>query len=327
MENAVVIQGQGGSSSALIDMSGSANELQRNLAELKFKIDAVQGLVKEVMQEGLDYGVIPGTDNRTLFQPGADKLNALYGYAKLIANKEENKDFKTGHYDVTIRVQLRHVNTGVIVGEGEGFCATYESKYRYRWVFQNDLPKGIDKDSLVSKSFKSKKDGKEYHRYRLENSDLFDVWNTVLKMAIKRAYVSATLAATGLSGIFQMSEEDFESWMEGEEGGSASGKEKFEKVRSTPQASDERASFTPPPSGSGNKISEKQKGKIIGDAKRKGLDEAGIREIVMYVKKKSLDDLTTAEASAVIDFVSKADEDELQDLILKASVPPFGGDE
>lgn len=324
MENAVVVQGQGGSSSALIDMSGSANELQRNLAELKFKIDAVQGLVKEVMQEGLDYGVIPGTDNRTLFQPGADKLNALYGYAKLIANKEENKDFKTGHYDVTIRVQLRHVNTGVIVGEGEGFCATYESKYRYRWVFQNDLPKGIDKDSLVSKSFKSKKDGKEYHRYRLENSDLFDVWNTVLKMAIKRAYVSATLAATGLSGIFQMSEEDFESWMEGEEGG-ASGKEKFEKVRSAPQASDERASFTPPPSG--NKISEKQKGKIIGDAKRKGLDEAGIREIVMYVKKKSLDDLTTAEASAVIDFVSKADEDELQDLILKASVPPFGGDE
>lgn len=325
MENAVVIQGQGGSSSSLIDMSGSANELQRNLAELKFKIDAVQGLVKEVMQEGLDYGVIPGTDNRTLFQPGADKLNALYGYAKLIANKEENKDFKTGHYDVTIRVQLRHVNTGVIVGEGEGFCATYESKYRYRWVFQNDLPKGIDKDSLVSKSFKSKKDGKEYHRYRLENSDLFDVWNTVLKMAIKRAYVSATLAATGLSGIFQMSEEDFESWMDGEEGGGASGKEKFEKVRSTPQAADERASFTPPPSG--NKISEKQKGKIIGDAKRKGLDEAGIREIVMYVKKKSLDDLTTAEASAVIDFVSKADEDELQDLILKASVPPFGGDE
>lgn len=325
MENAVVIQGQGGSSSALIDMSGSANELQRNLAELKFKIDAVQGLVKEVMQEGLDYGVIPGTDNRTLFQPGADKLNALYGYAKLIANKEENKDFKTGHYDVTIRVQLRHVNTGVIVGEGEGFCATYESKYRYRWVFQNDLPKGIDKDSLVSKSFKSKRDGKEYYRYRLENSDLFDVWNTVLKMAIKRAYVSATLAATGLSGIFQMSEEDFESWMEGEEGGGASGKEKFEKVRSTPQPTDEKANFTPPPSG--NKISEKQKGKILGDAKRKGVDEAGIREIVMYVKKKPLDDLSTAEASAVIDFINKADEDELQDLILKASVPPFGGDE
>lgn len=312
----VTVINQGAGNSALVDMTGfgSASEMQRNLIEMRSKIDAVQKFVKEVMKEGLDYGVIPSTDNRTLFQPGADKLNALYGFARHITAKEENKDFKSGHYDVTIRIQLRHRDTGLVVGEGEGFCATYESKYRYRWVFESDLPKGIDKDSVLSKSFTSRKSGKEYLKYRLENSDLFDVWNTVLKMAIKRAYVSATLAATGLSGIFQMDEEEFEAWVDGQE---ANGKEKLEKKKNTPQISDEKGSFEAP---TGDKISQSQYGKIMGDAKRKGLDEDGIKSIIQYVKKKPINELSKAEASAVIKFIADTDEDGLQDLILQAAV-------
>ncbi len=314
----VTVVNPGAGHGALVDMTGfdSASEMQRNLVEMKSKIDAVQRFVKEVMKEGLDYGVIPSTDNRTLFQPGADKLNALYGFSRHITSKDENKDFKSGHYDVTVRIQLRHRDTGLVVGEGEGFCATYESKYRYRWAYENELPKGVDKDALLSKSFKSKKTGKEYVRYRLENSDLFDVWNTVLKMAIKRAYVSATLAATGLSGIFQMDEDEFEAWVEGQ---NATGKEKFEKQSRAPQATDEKATFEPP--ATGDKISQSQYGKILGDAKRKGLDEDGIKSIIQYVKKKPINELTKAEASAVIKFIADTDEDGLQDLILQASIP------
>lgn len=312
----VTVINQSGGNGALVDMSGfnSASEMQRSLIEMKSKIDAVQKFVKEVMKEDLDYGVIPSTESRTLFQPGADKLNALYGFARHITAKEENKDFKSGHYDVTIRIQLRHRDTGLVVGEGEGFCATYESKYRYRWVYKSDIPKGVDEASLVSKTFTRKKDGKEFTKYRLENPDLFDVWNTVLKMAIKRAYVSATLAATGLSGIFQMDEEEFDAWVEGQE---ASGKEKVEKQRGGPQASDEKGSFEPPTS---DKITQSQYGKIMGDAKRKGLDEEGIKSIVQYVKKKPINDLSRSEASAVIKFIADTDEDGLQDLILQAAV-------
>lgn len=317
--NEVTVVNPGASNGTLVDMTGfdSASEMQRNLVEMKSKIDAVQRFVKEVMKESLDYGVIPSTENRTLFQPGADKLNALYGFARHITAKEENKDFKSGHYDVTVRIQLRHRDTGLVVGEGEGFCATYESKYRYRWVYKSDIPKGVDESSLVSKTFTRKKDGKEFTRYRLENQDLFDVWNTVLKMAIKRAYVSATLAATGLSGIFQMSEEEFEAWVEGQE---STGKEKLEKQRSVAQSTDEKATFEPP-AGDANKISQSQYGKIIGDAKRKGLDENGIKSIILYVKKKPINELTKAEASAVIKFIADTDEDGLQDLILQASLP------
>lgn len=326
MENAVVVQGQGGSSGALIDMNSmGAGDMAARLADMETKLDIVKKFFKRIMIKGEDYGIIPGTDKPTLYKPGAEKLCELYGYATVVKSKTETRDIKTGYYHAELTIQVVHRGTGMIMAEGVGEASSYESKYRYRWVYESDLPKGIDKEALLCKTFISQKSGKEYAKYRLENTDLIDQWNTVLKMAKKRAMVDATLAATRTSGIFSQSEDELESWIEGESEGDFAEREKFEKVRSKPQSRDEKASFTPPPGG--NKISEKQKGKIIGDAKRKGLDEAGIREIVMYVKKKSLDDLSTAEASAVIDFVSKADEDELQDLILKASVPPFGGDE
>lgn len=307
-------------SGSLINMNDAADEMAIRLAEMKAKIDMVQKFIKGVMKKDLDYGEIPFTDNRTLFQPGADKLNDLYGYARYITSKDENKNYKTGHYDVTVRIQLKHKSTGIVVGEGEGSCSTYESKYRYRWVYEREIPNGIAKESLVSKTFVNKKTGKEYTKYRVENQDLMDVWNTVLKMAIKRAYVAATLAATGLSGIFNQDEEEFEAWIEGE---ADSGKEKLEKKRSVAHASDERSSFVPPSNGD-SKITNSQYGKIIGDAKRKGVEEDGIKTIVMYVKKKAINELSKTEASAVIDFISKSSEEELQDLILESSLPPEG---
>ena len=76
-----------------------------------------------------------------------------------------------------------------IIAEGVGEASSYESKYRYRWVYESDVPKGLDKESLVNRIFKNKKTGAEYAKYRIENSDLIDQWNTILKMAKKRALV------------------------------------------------------------------------------------------------------------------------------------------
>lgn len=306
----------------------SALEMQRNLTEMKAKIDMVQSFVKDVMVKDLDYGEIPGTDSRSLFQPGADKLNFLYGYARHIVQKDENKNYDTGHYDATVKVQLRHKDSGVIVGEGEGSCSTMESKYRYRWIYESDIPRGVDKSTLVSKTFKARKkqgqeeaDRREYTKYRIENADLGDVWNTILKMAIKRAYVGATLAATGLGGVFSQDEEDFEAWTEGE--GAPEKPIKLDKIKIGPQASDEKSSFDPSKAAGRahgvdpNKISEPQHKKIVGDAKRKGIDEDGIKAVVKYVKGKELNDLTKSEASGVIEFLGKTEQEELQELLLE----------
>jgi hypothetical protein len=306
--------------SSLMDMdSGAAGEMAVRLAEMTSKLDLVQKFFKQIMVQDVDYGTIPGTDKPTLYKPGAEKLCELYGFSPLLKQKNDHmRDHKTGYYLAEVVMQIVHRKTGLIVAEGVGEASSYESKYRYRWVFESDVPKGLDKDSLVSKTFKSKKDGKEYNRYRIENADLIDQWNTVLKMAKKRALVDAVLSATRSSGIFSQSEDEMDAWIEGESGEVP--KEKFERKRNTPQASDERASFIPP-SGSNNKISDKQYGKIIGDAKRKGIDEDGIKDIVLFVKKKPINELSTAEASAVIDFIGKTDEEGLQDLIMAAALP------
>lgn len=195
---------------------GSVMEMANKLEEMKQRLQLVKRFFKEVMEKDVDYGIIPGTDKPALYQPGADKINALYNFSKVIAGKEENKDYNTGHYDATVKVRLVHRGTGVMIAEGEGSCSTRESKYHYRWVYERDIPKGINPTDLVSKDYENKTTGAKWTKYRIENEDLYSLWNTVLKMATKRAYVAATLAGTGLSGIFSQEEDEMDAWIEGE---------------------------------------------------------------------------------------------------------------
>lgn len=203
---------------ALVQMNGSVSDMAMQLGEMKAKIALVQQFFNEVMVKEVDYGKIPGTDKPALLQPGADKLVALYNFSKVIADKQETKDYATGHYDVTVKVRLVHRATGCLVSEGEGSCSTRESKYQYRWVYERDIPKGINPVDLVYKEFENKKTGAKWTKYRIENEDLFSLWNTVLKMAVKRAYIAATLSGTGLSGLFSQEEDELDAWIEGEVG-------------------------------------------------------------------------------------------------------------
>jgi len=190
--------------------------MSSRLAAMKNKLDIVQQFFRDVMVPDVDYGIIPGTPKPTLYKSGAEKLCELYGFTIEIANKREERDYKTGFYLAEVTVRLRHRATGQVVAEGVGEANVYEAKYRWRWVGERDLPRGIDKENLLSKEFSSR-DGGKWSKYRLENADLFDQWNTVLKMAKKRSLVDATLSATRSSGIFSQSEDDFEAYIMGED--------------------------------------------------------------------------------------------------------------
>jgi hypothetical protein len=297
--------------------AGGSAQMAATLAEMESKLKLVQDFFKRVMLKDTDYGIIPGTDKPSLLKPGAEKLCALYNFASVVKEKNEVRDLKTGYYQAQLVIQIIHRGTGIVVAEGVGEASSFESKYRYRWFYESKVPKEISKDTLVKQTFASKDGKSEYVKYRMENPDLIDQWNTVLKMAKKRALVDATLSATGTSGIFTQSEDEMEAWIEGE---GDKPKDKLEKKRNNPQSSDERSAFTPP-AASDNKITQSQYGKIIGDAKRKGIDESGIKEIVQYVKKKSINDLTKSEASGVIEFLNNTDKDDLQDLIIQANMP------
>lgn len=211
----------------------SPTELRHRLEEMKAERGLVAAFMKDVMEPSTpgttdgDYGIIPGTDKPTLFKPGAEKLCELYGYAPTIKDREELRDNETGHYRVVVTIALVQKGTGAVVAEGIGECNTREARYFYRWMPEWELRK-IPELYEIRNNFKKQefeytpKTGQNAGRkqksirYRVENDDLFTLWNTVLKMAKKRALVDAVLSATRSSGIFSQSMDNLNDWIEAE---------------------------------------------------------------------------------------------------------------
>jgi hypothetical protein len=117
-----------------------------------------------------------------------------------------------------------------------------EAKYRYRKNYTEEevgpipdgywkLPKDSkERDDLLRKTFggegrlrPTKKSGEWKvvrqigEGERVENPDIADTYNTVLKMADKRAYVSGVIKATAASDLFTQDTEDFTHAENGEE--------------------------------------------------------------------------------------------------------------
>jgi len=193
--------------------------------EIKSQVQLIQEVMQAVMQEGYHYGVIPGTEKPTLLKPGAEKLTTTFRLAPLI--HVEARELGNGHREYQVRCTLVHIPTARVYGEGVGSCSTLESRYRYRnadrtcpYCGRSTIIKGraeygggwlcfqrkggcgakfADQDpSIVSQA-----------AGRVENTDLADTYNTVLKMAKKRALVDATLTATAASDIFTQDLEDY----------------------------------------------------------------------------------------------------------------------
>jgi len=174
-------------------------------------INRFQQVVHSCMVENLDYGIIPGTTKPTLLKPGAEKIAKLLGLSDQYEILDSKEDWQLPFFRYLIKCRLVHVATGVIISEGMGECNSYESKYRYRWVGERDLPASIDKNSLVTQERKSTKTGGHWTVYRIDNDDIFGQVNTILKMAKKRALVDAALSAGRLSDVFTQDIEDIPS--------------------------------------------------------------------------------------------------------------------
>mgnify|MGYP006863438863 CR=1 FL=1 len=157
----------------------------------------VVDLIGQALQQGQDYGVIPGTQKPTLLKPGAERLCVAFGCAPHYEVVESEVDHdrevqwskkrwewgakrgekiwstetgtSLGLYRYVVRCRLVRRETGDVAAEGIGSCSTMESKYV-------DRPR--------------------------------DMENTVIKMAQKRAFVAAVLNAFGLSDRFTQDMED-----------------------------------------------------------------------------------------------------------------------
>ena len=188
--------------------------------QIRMQVNAIQELMQAVMQENTHYGTIPGCgDKPTLLQPGAQKIMLMFQLADDYEIVERN--LGNGHREYRVECTLCNRNTGLVQGSGNGLCSTMESRYRYRNVSDwEDTGDPIPNDARQRKAeyrkqgYGMKKVGGKWLwvRYldaqKSENPDIADTYNTVLKMACKRALVAAVLNATAASDIFTQDVED-----------------------------------------------------------------------------------------------------------------------
>jgi hypothetical protein len=200
------------SSLGITDTPNAPQEMNAKLIEMKQQTNLIQKFFKEVMVQNQDYGVIQGTEKPTLLKPGAEKLCELYGYAPTIKSIEEVRDVQAGFYSARVTIALIHRYTNTLIAEGVGEANSMEGRYRWRWIPEWKVPNGVDASVLHFEERKGK-NGKNYKLFRVENEDVWTLWNTVLKMAKKRAMIDATLSATRSSGIFTQDVEDLQEWV------------------------------------------------------------------------------------------------------------------
>ena len=171
---------------------------------LKQQTRQLEELYRGLMQEGTDFGKVPGSIKPSLFKSGAELLRLRAKLDPHFTIDNSGTELQNGIFNYQVTCDLLRDNEHI--GAGVGSCNSLESKYRYRWVFESALPKGVDKATLPSKKFQAK--GRWYVTYRIENENPQDLANTILKMAKKRAFIDAILTVTGASRIFTQDVED-----------------------------------------------------------------------------------------------------------------------
>lgn len=203
---------------------GLVRAAELSVEEIVARVKKVHEVQREVMKDGQHYGKIPGVDKPTLLKPGAEILGMVF---RLDPQFEITEQLREGpHITYVIRCVLFHIPTGARLGSGMGSCSTRESKYAYRKgericpeCGKPAIIKGKEEYGGGWVCFK-KKDGcgakfddnapaiTTQVTGRIENEDVADLHNTVLKMAIKRAHVAAILFVTCASEIFTQDMED-----------------------------------------------------------------------------------------------------------------------
>lgn len=202
---------------------------------VKAQVGLIQTIMREVMQGptkenpgGVHYGIIPGCVKPSLLKAGAEKLALTFQFR--LSHEKQVIDLGTGHREYVFRTIVNN-SDGNFLTDGCGSCSTMETKYRYR----NDkkkcpvcggeyIIKGKEqwgggwlcyaarggcgaKFNDGDAAIEQQKVGK------IENPDIADVYNTVMKMAEKRADVDAIIRATSASDILTQDIEDMPDYL------------------------------------------------------------------------------------------------------------------
>jgi len=151
----------------------------------------VREVTKAALQEGVDFGVIPGTDKPSLLKPGAEMLILAAGLG--FTNERVDDDDCRTHQGVTYRCTVRRGD--IVLATCDGYAGYDESRY-YRSAEESER-----QERAYAKQDRRTPREDRFAEYRAP-------WNTLVKMAQKRALVGAALNAVAGSGLFVTDDTD-----------------------------------------------------------------------------------------------------------------------
>lgn len=232
MKTAALTVRDGGGERQVSLQSFSLFTTAMSMDEAREQHQLVRRFIAELLTEGIDYGVVPGTGKKpVLLKPGAEHLCQLFRLRPEFRTLSLIENFETGQFFYRYACDLIHVPSGTIVGSGIGSCTTWESKYRFR-SGSRKCP-ACDKETIIKGREEygggwlcfAKKGGCGAKFSEADpaitgqsigdvpNDKIHDQVNTVDKMAQKRALIAATLITCGVSEYFT---QDIEEGLEPE---------------------------------------------------------------------------------------------------------------
>lgn len=158
----------------------------------KQNIALCEQLVSEVLEGDIDWGHIPGVPQPCLWDPGASKIMAAFNcYPKYtVLNRIEEDNL----ISFTIESTLVSRQSQQPLGTGIGACSTRETKYKYRWVFEEEaISMGFNPAALKHREKKC----------QVPNPERGELVNTIAKMAAKRADVDAVQSLPGVAATLR----------------------------------------------------------------------------------------------------------------------------
>ncbi len=279
----------------IVTFEGKSN---MTAVEVKGQVQLIQQILATVMKEGEHYGVVPGCGTKkVLLKSGAEKIAMTF---RLGCEFDEMPGSVESDSLICYKIncKLIHIPTGNTVGNGRGTCNSKEKKYATRSVYSN---KATDEEKAIGKLETRTGRTGTAEVYVIPNNP-WDVQNTIMKMACKRAMVAAILNATAASDLFTQDLEDLPEGTVVDENGTSA------PASSKPATQPPQRTQTPPPqqhqAPSGDVISENQGKRFYAIAKGKGMTDQEMKDLLMFeCNIEHSRDIPREQYDAVIDAV------------------------
>lgn len=196
---------------------------QKMLAEIvsQYLIPAKVDKWGNVDMDGADYGLLPGTNTRMLFQPGAEKLALCFGLSVTGYFPEKIVDWDQSFFNYTFKAVASY--QGQVIREVYRSCGTNEDKYAFIWVNRQKPTESIVEEMLEEKTGRWGKKWIEENgrkkkisiwQERRPNPNTKALQFVVEAMAQKRGKVAVVKEALAATGYFSTKDIDFDDFVD-----------------------------------------------------------------------------------------------------------------